>query len=126
LLRRLQAHLESDRPLRAFDFEPDEEKMVRSFSFLSQKPVLVVLNLGDEQPEPDLAPFEVGPRAAITTLRGKLEAELAQMSPEEAAEFLADFGISELGLSRMIRMSYDLMELKSFFTVGEDEVRAWT
>lgn len=126
LLRRLQAHLESEQPLRAFEFEPDEEKMVRSFAFLSQKPVLVVLNLGDEQPEPDLSAFKVGPRAAITTLRGKLEAELVQMSPEEAAEFLTDFGISELGLSRVIRMSYDLLGLKSFFTVGDDEVRAWT
>lgn len=126
LLQRLQAHLEAEQPLRAFDFEPEEEKMVRSFAFLSQKPMLVVLNLGDEQPEPDLTPFEVGPRAAVTTLRGKLEAELAQMNAEEAAEFLADFGISELGLSRMIRMSYELLGLKSFFTVGEDEVRAWT
>ncbi|HBY94607.1 MAG: redox-regulated ATPase YchF [Ardenticatenaceae bacterium] len=126
LFQRLQAHLEAEQPLRAFEFEPDEEKMVRSFTFLSQKPLLVVLNLGDEQPEPDLSSFEVGPRAAVTTLRGKLEAELAQMSPDEADEFLADFGIRELGLNRMIRMSHELLELKDFFTVGEDEVRAWT
>lgn len=126
LLERLRDHLEAGHPLRELDLTPEEEKRIRSFSFLSQKPMLVVINLGDEQPEPDLSAYRIGKRAMITTLRGRLEAELAVMEPEEAAEFLEEFGIEEPGLKRVIRMSYDLLNLKTFFTVGEDEVRAWT
>ncbi len=125
-MERLRAHLEAGRPLRALDLSPDEEKGIRHFAFLSLKPLLVVVNLGDEQPEPDLSAFEVGPRAAVTSLRGRLEAELAVMNPEEAAEFMEAYGLKELSLSRVIRMSYDLLGLKTFFTFNEKEVRAWT
>ncbi len=122
----LRAHLEAGRPLRLLDLAPDEEKRVRHFAFLSLKPLLIVLNVGDEQPEPDLTPFHVGPRAAVTTLRGRLEAELAVMPPEEAAEFMAAYGLEALSLGRVIRLNYELLGLKTFFTFNEKEVRAWT
>lgn len=125
LMVRLKSHLEEGRPIREVELSEEEEKSIRSFAFLSQKPMLVVLNIGDDAAEPDLTPFTVGPNAAVTTLRGRLEAELGQMAPEEAAEFMADFGVTELSLGRMIRKSFDLLHIKNFFTVGEDEVRAW-
>jgi ribosome-binding ATPase YchF (GTP1/OBG family) len=102
-----------------------EEKLLASFGLLTRKPMLVVLNLGDEQPEPP-APDYGHARSAVVMLRGKLEMDIAQLAPEEAADFLKEYGIAEPSLHRMIRLSYDLLGLQSFFTVGEDEVRAWT
>ncbi|RME81994.1 MAG: redox-regulated ATPase YchF [Caldilineae bacterium] len=127
LLERLLAELEAERPLREVPLSPEEEKALRGFNFLSQKPMLIVLNIGDED-DPGIAEEMpvAGERIKVTALRGKLEAELAQMEPEEAADFMAEFGIEELGLSRVIHLSYDLLQVHSFFTVGEDEVRAWT
>lgn len=125
-LERLRAHLEAGRPLRSLELSPEEEKGIRQFAFLSLKPLLVVINLGDEQPEPDLSAFQVGQRAAVTTTRGRLEAELAAMNPDEAAEFMRAYGLKELSLERIIRLSYELLGLKTFFTFNEKEVRAWT
>lgn len=127
LLERLLAHLEEERPLRELELKPEEEKELRGFGFLSQKPMLLLLNIDDEADETIAAEYDSGAaNVEVTALRGKLEMELAQMEPEEAAEFLADYGIAEPGLSRVIHHSYNLMRLQSFFTVGEDEVRAWT
>ena len=95
---------------------------------LTLKPLLVVLNVGDdptEQAVAELADYR-HKNTVVVGLQGRLEMELAQMSPDEAAEFLAEYGIQEPGLKRMIRLSYALLGLQSFFTVGEDEVRAWT
>jgi ribosome-binding ATPase len=89
--------------------------------------VLVVLNVGDAgsvNPADYVAYHHR--RTAALCLRGGLEMEIAQLGPEEAALFLQEYGIEEPGLHRMIRQSYDLLDLQSFFTVGEDEVRAWT
>jgi ribosome-binding ATPase YchF (GTP1/OBG family) len=102
--------------------------MLRNFGLLTLKPMLVVLNVGDN-PAGDSLESLCNYRHRLTTLaalQGRLEMELAQMPLEEAVEFLAEFGISEPGLNRVIRMSYTLLGLHSFFTVGEDEVRAWT
>jgi GTP-binding protein YchF len=130
LFKRLHAQLDGGAPLRDLELAPAEEKMLRNYGLLTLKPMLIVLNVGDGSPEAGMglvADYVQSHRAAAAAaLQGRLEMELAQMPPEEAAEFLTDFGITEPGLNRVIRLSYQLMGLESFFTVGEDEVRAWT
>jgi GTP-binding protein YchF len=128
LFLRLYETLDLGAPLRDLDLAPAEMKMLRNYGLLTLKPMLVVLNVGDG-PAGEALEAMCGYRHRLTTvatLQGRLEMELAQMPPEEAAEFLADFGIEEPGLNRIIRLSYTLLGLHSFFTVGEDEVRAWT
>ncbi len=128
LFQRLHAHLESEAPLRDMDLSPAELKALRNYGLLTLKPLLIVLNVGDDPAEPTLAQVAdyKHRHTAVATLQGHLEMELAQLPPDEAAEFMAGFGISEPGLNRVIRLSYSLLGLESFFTVGEDEVRAWT
>ncbi len=123
LLRRLMADLEEEKPLRDVALSADERKMLGGFGLLSLKPMLRVVNAGDDSGE---AAFAALLDARTFLLRGRLEAEIAQMSPEDAADFLADFGIEEPGLNRAVRYCYDMLGVLSFFTVGEDEVRAWT
>jgi ribosome-binding ATPase YchF (GTP1/OBG family) len=123
LMQRLWAVLEEEKGLREVDLTDEERRMLGGFGLLSLKPLLRVINAGDDSQESDYAAL-LDPRTLV--LRGKLEAEIAQMAPEEAREFLADFGIAEPGLNRAIRFCYDMLGLESFFTVGDDEVRAWT
>ncbi len=128
LMERLHAHLETGEPLRDLDLTSVEMKMLRNYGLLTLKPLLVVLNVGDSAADcamEALADYQHH-RTSIACLQGKLEMELAQLAPEEVADFLAEYSIDELGLNRVIRFSYDLLGLHSFFTVGEDEVRAWT
>ncbi len=124
LFKKLHAHLQEDKPLREMEFTPDEERALSGMGLLTQKPMLILWNLGEGQKEP--ASSAPGRRYATAGIQGKLEMEIAQMAPEEAASFLKEFSIDEPGLNRVIRLSYDLLGLQSFFTVGEDEVRAWT
>ena len=127
LLERVKETLEQETPLRDMDLTPEEEKRLRGYQFLTAKPVLVVLNVGDEgsdRPE-DYVSYPHR-RSDVICLRGALEMEIAQLQAEEMSLFLTEYGIEEPGLNRMIRLSYDLLGLQSFFTVGEDEVRAWT
>jgi GTP-binding protein YchF len=124
LFERLHQALTQEIPLRDVDIEADEEKLLSGFGFLSRKPVLVVLNLSEGQTAPVLEyPHR---HSQVVALQAKLEMEIAQLPPEDAALFMAEYGISEPSLNRMIRLSYDLLGLQSFFTVGPDEVRAWT
>ncbi|HXF64946.1 MAG TPA: redox-regulated ATPase YchF [Caldilineaceae bacterium] len=123
LLQRLMAALEEEKPLREVPLTEEERKMLGGFGLLSLKPLLRVINAGDDADE---SQFRELLDERTLFLRGKLEAEIAQMPPDEAREFLADFGIAEPGLNRAIRLCYDMLGLESFFTVGEDEVRAWT
>lgn len=124
LFERMQAVLSAEQPLRDQEFNADDERILAGFGLLTRKPMLVVLNLGEGQPAPDISyPHQ---RSAIVPLQGKLEMEIAQLSPEEAQPFLEEYGIEEPGLNRMIHVSYDLLGLISFFTIGPDEVRAWT
>jgi len=123
LLTRLMQALEEEIPLRTLDLSDAELKSLGGFGLLSLKPLLRVINGGDEDEES--AHFAALDERTMF-LRGRLEAEIAQMAPAEAVEFLADFGIEEPGLNRAIRLCYRMMGLESFFTVGEDEVRAWT
>ena len=136
LLIRAKAWLEEEKPLREMEINADDEKRIRGFMFLSQKPVLYVLNVTEssnlgEDLENAAAKFkltEVATKknAGVTAICGKVEAELATMSDADAADFLSSYGLHESGLSRLIRKSYELLGLISFFTVGEDECRAWT
>jgi ribosome-binding ATPase len=123
LLQRLAAMLDEEQPLRMVDLSDEERKLLGGFGLLSLKPLLRVINAGDETSESDYGDLL---DENTLVLRGRLEAEIAQMDSEEATEFLADFGIEEPGLNLAIRRCYDLLGLQSFFTVGEDEVRAWT
>ncbi len=122
LFERLQQVVSENTPLREFDLSAEEERIISGFGFLTRKPILHVVNLGDEQAPPTISSLN-GTRV---DLQGKLEMEIAQLPADEAEMFLEEYGIDEPSLSRMIRHSYDLLGLQSFFTVGEDEVRAWT
>jgi GTP-binding protein YchF len=127
LLARVREALEQETPIRDMDLTPAEEKRLRGYQFLTAKPVQVVLNVGDDGAEdPETYVHYAHRHAAVTCLHGALEMEIAALPPEDAELFLAEYGIQEPGLNRMIRLSYQLLGLQSFFTVGEDEVRAWT
>ena len=123
LLTRMMQALEEEKPLRELNLSEAELKSLGGFGLLSLKPLLRVINGDDDGDGEDFADA-LDERTMF--LRGRLEAEIAQMAPEEAVEFLADFRIEEPGLNRAIRLCYRMMGLESFFTVGEDEVRAWT
>ena len=120
---RLHAVLSEDESLRGLDLSPEEVKTISGFGFLSRKPLLVVPNLGEGQPAPSL---HIPAGVEIAPLMGRLEMEIAQLPPEEAGIFLEEYGIEEPGLNRMIKRSLDLLGKITFFTIGDDEVRAWT
>ena len=124
LFERLHAVLEEEKPLRELDLTEEELKSLRGYSLLTLKPVLVVVNIGDTQEE--VAIDYTHKDSLVTNLRGKLEMELAQLDGEDLEMFMEEYTVTELGLDRAINLSYELMDLQSFFTVGEDEVRAWT
>ncbi|HNR47238.1 MAG TPA: redox-regulated ATPase YchF [Anaerolineaceae bacterium] len=124
LFERFQAALSAETPLRDVDITAEEEKMLSGFGFLSRKPILIVLNLSEGQRPPEI-PY-AHQSSQIVALQARLEADIAQLPPDEAQVFLSEYGIEEPSLNRMIRLSYDLLGLQSFFTVGPDEVRAWT
>jgi GTP-binding protein YchF len=122
----LRAALEGETLLRDLDLAPEQAAALRGFGFLTLKPVLVVVNTGDEERAPgELLRYE-HKHTALYAVRGRLEMEIAQLPPEEAPLYMEEFGIAELALNRIIQLSYDLVGVHSFFTVGEDEVRAWT
>jgi hypothetical protein len=136
LLLRCKAQTEAQKPLREMELTPDEKKLVRGFMFLSQKPILYVLNISESATlgadlEAAVAKYGLAeaasrPNSGATAICGKVEAELAEMDDGEAAEFLEGYGLAESGLVRLIRKSYQLLGLVSFFTIGEPETRAWT
>jgi len=127
LLERVKDFLEGETPIREMHLGKEESKLLRGFQFITAKPVLVALNVGDNGSEsPEDYPFEESDHLQVVCLRGALEMEISQLSHADAGLFLSEYGISEPGLNRMIRKSYQLLGLQSFFTVGEDEVRAWT
>jgi len=155
LLKKAKAHLETERPLRELEMTPEDKKRFRGFMFLSEKPILYVLNISEsselgkdlenavakygvdkiiaepaEQGSAGRAgapvPTQAGKNAGATAICGKVEAELAEMSDADAAEFLSSYGLKESGLSRLINKTYALLGMISFLTAGEDECRAWT
>ncbi len=134
ILTHCREALEGGRPLRALEQGPDDAKRLRGFQFLSAKPLLLVLNL-DEDDLPragnavalaGLESFISGAATRAVPICAKIELEIARLEPADAAAFMADLGLHESGLDRVIRASYDLLGYISFFTVGEDECRAWS
>ncbi|HXW55241.1 MAG TPA: redox-regulated ATPase YchF [Candidatus Cybelea sp.] len=134
LLGRAKLALEAERPLRELELKPEERKMLHGFKFLSQKPMLYVLNLGDnEAAEADraierhhLEKLTSKAGTALVPFCGKIEAELAELDDAEAAEMMRAYGLAESGRDRLIEATYRLLGLISFLTCGEPEVRAWT
>jgi hypothetical protein len=132
LLAKIRASLEQDMPLRELNLGDDEVKSISHYQFLTAKPVLVVVNIGEEQLpqaaslETELSTRYSRPGCGLITLCGKLEMELSQLDDDEAGELRAGFGIEEPGLDRTIKKSYELLGLVSFFSIASDEIRAWS
>ena len=134
LLEKCKAALEANLPLRQIELGAEDEKRLRGFQFLSQKPVLYVLNLGEGEAaklhdrEREFSEGTLAGRrnTAVTAVCGKIEAELAELPREEQQDYLASYGLADSGLERLISATYSLLGLMSFLTAGEDECRAWT
>jgi len=134
VLLRCKATLEDNKPLRELELDAESEKRVRGFQFLSQKPMLYVLNLGENEAgrlherEVEYRDGALAGRRHVSAsaVCGKIEAELAELPVEEQKDYLASYGLKESGLERLISATYSLLGLMSFLTAGEDEVRAWT
>ncbi len=134
VLKKAKGALDKQTPLRELALSAEDERAIRGFTFLSLKPLLYVLNLGENDAARASAADEFAteaglkhrPRTAVSAICGKVEAELAELDEADAQDLLASYGLKESALSRLIRSSYQLLGLISFFTVGEDECRAWT
>ena len=134
VLERCRAALEKETPLRELEFKPEELKMLTGFLFLTRKPMLYVLNLGDSEAgeiervveKHHLEKLAAKARTAVVPFCGKIEAELAELPDAEAAEMMSAYGLKESGRDRLIQASYRLLGLISFLTCGEPECRAWT
>ena len=130
LLQKINAELEKDRPIRLQGLAKEELKMLTNYQFLTAKPMLVVLNIGEQQiPQTSQLEGEISslyPQFAVVALCGKLEMELAQLSDTEAREFREAMGLGKPALDRVIGLSYSLLGLISFFTTVSSELKAWT
>ncbi len=126
MMARFKEQLENDKPLRDLELSPDEVKMASGYTFLTLKPMIAVLNHAEGEEAPAGAVAAAAAMGAETvSLCASVEEELAELDDADAAEFLADMGITERALNRMIRGAYGALNLQSFFTVGPDECRAW-
>jgi GTP-binding protein YchF len=132
LLARLKADLEKEVPIRELRLTAEQAKTIANYQFLTAKPLLVVVNIGEEQIpqaaslEAELKSRHSRAKSGIITLCGELEMELTQLDDEAAKGFRAEFGITESGLDRIVKLSYELLGLVSFFTTVSDEVKAWS
>jgi GTP-binding protein YchF len=132
LFLRLQQALEAEKPLRELPLTDEERTRLRGYALLSEKPLLLVVNVGEEairDPGPVLASlsaFAARPRVAVCAVSAPIEAEMAELPADDARVFREDLGLAEPGLERVIRSTYELLGLISFLTAGEDECRAWT
>lgn len=124
LFERLEAMLNAEKPLRHFTFTAEEDKVVSSFGFLSRKPQIIVFNQSEDQAIVEYS--SPHPHTTVVSLPAKLELDIMALEPEDAAIFMEEYGVSELSMSRLIKVSYDLLNVHSFFTAGEKEVHVWT
>ncbi len=132
LLTKIKADFEKDVPIRELTLAPEEVRTLANYQLLTTKPLLLVVNIGEDQ-LPQATSLEAGlssqysrPKCRVITLCGKLEMELAQLDNDAASGFRAEFGLTESGLDRIIKLSYELLGLLSFFTTASGEVKAWT
>jgi GTP-binding protein YchF len=132
VLGRCHKSLESETPLREVDFTKDEAHLLKTYQLLSIKPVLIALNFDESQRErasgivKEVAKASEAKNSRVVSFFGKIEMEMSELPEEEARVFMAEYGIKESALNTLIREAYTLLGLQSFFTVGEDECRAWT
>jgi GTP-binding protein YchF len=134
LFLKLKDALEGEQPLREAAFSEEERRRLRNYSFLSEKPILLAVNLGEDRiraaaaflAASGLEAFAGRPRTAVVAVSAPIEAEMSALDAEDAKAFRADLGLLEPGLDRVIRTSYTLLGLISFLTAGDDECRAWT
>ena len=131
IMMRFKGELENDKALRDLNMEAAEIRFINNYQFLTAKPLLIVVNIGEEQLaeakalEAELNKQYSGAKCRVITLCGKLEMELSQLEESAAQEFRKDFGLKESGLERTIKVSYELSDLITFFTAASNEVRAW-
>jgi len=131
-LTKVKTDLEKEVPIRELSLTTDEARTIANYQFLTAKPLLIVVNIGEEQ-LPQAEPLEnelnshySRPKCRLITLCGKLEMELTQLDNSAAEGFRAEFGMKESGLDRAIKLSYELLGLISFFSIASDEVKAWS
>jgi GTP-binding protein YchF len=132
VLEKCLEYLNKEIPLRDADLTKDEIRILRAYQLLTLKPMLIALNLDESLINKEdeffniLIKKKLSKNTKVLAFYGKIEMELSELSDEEAKEFMKEYGIKESALTKLIREAYDLLGLQSFFTVGEDEVRAWT
>lgn len=130
LLGRLRPHLEEGKAIREIDLSPSEEKLSRSFSFLSQKTLLHMINVDEkdipliENPDEIYSSEKKGVK--VLAFCGNIEAEILELEEKDKTDFLSEYGLRELSAPKFLKASYDLLEAITFFTIGKDEVKAWT
>jgi len=134
ILQRFKESLDQGIPLREVELSPDEEKLIRGYAFLSLKPMLLILNIDEgqhgqreklESECSELVRSKKTGGCSVCSICGKLEMELSQLEDKDRKDFMADLGIKELTIERVIDISYNLLNLISFFTANENEVKAW-
>ncbi len=131
VLQKIEAVLDAGKSARSADLTDDERVILRSWSLLTTKPTLYVANVAEDgfhdnpllQAVQDYAAAE---ESGVVAVCNKIEAEIVELDPEDRAEFLAELGLEEPGLNRVVRAGYELLGLQTYFTAGEKEVRAWT
>ena len=131
LLGRIEKTLLDNKPVRSLNFTDEEMKIIKSFNLLTAKPIIYIANVNEDEMEgnkyvSELKEYASLEGASVVVICAKIESELADFDDEERDEFLKEMGIEESSLSKLIRDSYDLLNLETFFTAGSDEVRAWT
>ncbi|MXV73769.1 redox-regulated ATPase YchF [Candidatus Poribacteria bacterium] len=132
LLEACQATLESGKPLRGLELSTNEEKLIRGYGFLTQKPLLLVCNIGETQLEAadeileHFTKYEAEPQTAVIVLAAQLEMELSELDETDTEIFMEEMGLRESALERFIQTSYRLLGLLTFFTINPTEARAWT
>ena len=132
LLLKVKESLENDIPIRNIDLDSDELKILSSFNLITLKPIIYVANVSEDELSDDnkyvveLKKYADKENSSVVVICAKIESELSDMEDDEKLEFLNELGIEESGLSKLIRATYTLLGLSTYFTVGSDEVRAWT
>ena len=134
LLQKIQRQLESEKPIRGLDFSKEELAYIKNYGFLTSKPFMIVANVSedyiadqtDDENYQKLLKYATENNAKCIAISAEIEAEISELDDESKKEFLADYGVTEPGLNRLIKETYDLLGLATYFTVGPDECRAWT
>jgi len=132
ILSKLLDHLKDEKPIRSYDLSHDEQILIKNFSFLTAKPMIYVCNVDENEMDEDnhyveqVKSFAKEEGSKVVIISAKIEQELQSLDEEDRKEFMEELGMNESGLDQLIHVSYDTLGLRTFFTGGEKEVRAWT